>query len=184
MLNNVGELTNWSVALMSRSICERDSKYTFAEKYTANCFYRNNATDTQAGITPDTYYIRKNHIVGDRTDEFLDLTQGLLEKALEKTKERKKESKKTWKENYPSPDIVREEFRPKEQPLLMIYPLNPRGADPSLPDNGEPFVGLVIAFPNTTRTDIAYDYVQNPVGDYLEEEELFDETNDNTYDNE
>ena len=184
MLNNVGELTNWSVALMSRSICERDSKYTFAEKYTANCFYRNNATDTQAGITPDTYYIRKNHIVGDRTDEFLDLTQGLLEKALEKTKERKKGSKKTWKENYPSPDIVREEFRPKEQPLLMIYPLNPRGADPSLPDNGEPFVGLVIAFPNTTRTDIAYDYVQNPVGDYLEEEELFDETNDNTYDNE
>lgn len=184
MLNNVGELTNWSVALMSRSICERDSKYNFAEKYTANCFYRNNATDTQAGITPDTYYIRKNHIVGDRTDEFLDLTQGLLEKALEKTKERKKESKKTWKENYPSPDIVREEFRPKEQPLLMIYPLNPRGADPSLPDNGEPFVGLVIAFPNTTRTDIAYDYVQNPVGDYLEEEELFDETNDNTYDNE
>lgn len=184
MLNNVGELTNWSVALMSRSICERDSKYTFAEKYTANCFYRNNATDTQAGMTPDTYYIRKNHIVGDRTDEFLDLTQGLLEKALEKTKERKKESKKTWKENYPSPDIVREEFRPKEQPLLMIYPLNPRGADPSLPDNGEPFVGLVIAFPNTTRTDIAYDYVQNPVGDYLEEEELFDETNDNTYDNE
>lgn len=107
-----------------------------------------------------------------------------MEKALEKTKERKKESKKTWKENYPSPDIVREEFRPKEQPLLMIYPLNPRGADPSLPDNGEPFVGLVIAFPNTTRTDIAYDYVQNPVGDYLEEEELFDETNDNTYDNE
>lgn len=184
MLNNVGELTNWSVALMSRSICERDSKYTFAEKYTANCFYRNNATDTQAGMTPDTYYIRKNHIVGDRTDEFLDLTQGLLEKALEKTKERKKESKKTWKENYPSPDIVREEFRPKEQPLLMIYPLNPRGADPSLPDNGEPFVGLVIAFPNTTRTDIAYDYVQNPIGDYLEEEELFDETNDNTYDNE
>lgn len=184
MLNNVGELTNWSVALMSRSICERDSKYTFAEKYTANCFYRNNATDTQAGMTPDTYYIRKNHIVGDRTDEFLDLTQGLLEKALEKTKERKKESKKTWKENYPSPDIVREEFRPKEQPLLMIYPLNPRGAAPSLPDNGEPFVGLVIAFPNTTRTDIAYDYVQNPVGDYLEEEELFDETNDNTYDNE
>lgn len=184
MLNNVGELTNWSVALMSRSICERDSKYTFAEKCTANCFYRNNATDTQAGMTPDTYYIRKNHIVGDRTDEFLDLTQGLLEKALEKTKERKKESKKTWKENYPSPDIVREEFRPKEQPLLMIYPLNPRGADPSLPDNGEPFVGLVIAFPNTTRTDIAYDYVQNPVGDYLEEEELFDETNDNTYDNE
>lgn len=184
MLNNVGELTKWSVALMSRSICERDSKYTFAEKYTANCFYRNNATDTQAGMTPDTYYIRKNHIVGDRTDEFLDLPQGLLEKALEKTKERKKESKKTWKENYPSPDIVREEFRPKEQPLLMIYPLNPRGADPSLPDNGEPFVGLVIAFPNTTRTDIAYDYVQNPVGDYLEEEELFDETNDNTYDNE
>ena len=184
MLNTVGELTNWSVALMSRSICERDSKYTFAEKYTANCFYRNNATDTQAGMTPDTYYIRKNHIVGDRTDEFLDLTQGLLEKALEKTKERKKGSKKTWKENYPSPDIVREEFRPKEQPLLMIYPLNPRGADPSLPDNGEPFVGLVIAFPNTTRTDIAYDYVQNPVGDYLEEEELFDETNDNTYDNE
>lgn len=183
-LNEVGELEHWSVALMSRSNCERNSQYVFCGKYPANCYFRNNATDTSDGKSPESYYIRKNHIVGDRTDEFLDLDQALLEEALKKTKERKNDPSKPWKESYPAPDIVREEFRPKSQPLLMIYPLNPRGADNSLPDTGNPFIGLVIAFPATTRTDIAYDYVINQVEDFAEDEQNFDETNDNTYDNE
>ena len=66
----------------------------------------------------------------------------------------------------------------------MIYPLNPHGADKSLPDNGIPFIGLVISFPATTRTDMAYSYVVNPVSEYAEDEENFNETNDNIYDNE
>ena len=107
-----------------------------------------------------------------------------MEEALKVTIERKKDTAKPWKESYPAPDIVREEYRPRTQPLLMIYPLNPRGADSSLPDNGIPFIGLVIAFPSTCRTDIAYSYVVNQVEDYAEDENNFDETNDNTYDNE
>lgn len=179
-----GELTEWNVALMSRSVCERHSHYKFAEKYDANNFFRTAASDTHSGNCSESYYIRKNHIVGDRTDEFMDLDKATLEEALKVTIERKKDTAKPWKESYPAPDIVRVEYRPRTQPLLMIYPLNPRGADSSLPDNGIPFIGLVIAFPSTCRTDIAYSYVVNQVEDYAEDENNFDETNDNTYDNE
>lgn len=179
-----GELTEWNVALMSRSVCERHSHYKFAEKYDANNFFRTAASDTHSGNCSESYYIRKNHIVGDGTDEFMDLDKATLEEALKVTIERKKDTAKPWKESYPAPDIVREEYRPRTQPLLMIYPLNPRGADSSLPDNGIPFIGLVIAFPSTCRTDIAYSYVVNQVEDYAEDENNFDETNDNTYDNE
>lgn len=179
-----GELTEWNVALMSRSVCERNSHYKFAEKYDANNFFRTAASDTHSGNCSESYYIRKNHIVGDRTDEFMDLDKATLEEALKVTIARKKDTAKPWKESYPAPDIVRGEYRPRTQPLLMIYPLNPRGADSSLPDNGIPFIGLVIAFPSTCRTDIAYSYVVNQVEDYAEDENNFDETNDNTYDNE
>lgn len=89
-LNCSDELTSWSVALMSRSVRERNSHYKFAGKYDANCYFRNHATDTKAGNSPDSYYIRKNHIVGDRTDEFIDLDKKLLDEALNVTIERKK----------------------------------------------------------------------------------------------
>lgn len=179
-----GELTEWNVALMSKSVCERGSHFIFAEKYDANNFLRTAASDTRSGNNFESYYIRKNHIVGDRTDEFMDLDKTTLEEALKVTIERKKNTTKPWKESYPAPDIVREEYRPRTQPFLMIYPLNPRGADNSLPDNSIPFIGLVIAFPSTSRTDMAYSYVVNQVEEYAEDENNFDETNDNTYDNE
>lgn len=179
-----GELTEWNVALMSKSVCERGSHFIFAEKYDANNFLRTAASDTRSGNNSESYYIRKNHIVGDRTDEFMDLDKTTLEEALKVTIERKKNTTKPWKESYPAPDIVREEYRPRTQPFLMIYPLNPRGADNSLPDNSIPFIGLVIAFPSTSRTDMAYSYVVNQVEEYAEDENNFDETNDNTYDNE
>lgn len=179
-----GELTEWNVALMSKSVCERGSHFIFAEKYDANNFLRTAASDTRSGNNSESYYIRKNHIVGDRTDEFMDLDKTTLEEALKVTIERKKNTNKPWKESYPAPDIVREEYRPRTQPFLMIYPLNPRGADNSLPDNSIPFIGLVIAFPSTSRTDMAYSYVVNQVEEYAEDENNFDETNDNTYDNE
>lgn len=183
-LNKSGELTSWSVALMSRTTRENDSHYSFNGKYDANCYYRSHATDTQASKYKESYYIRKNHIVGDQTDEFLDLDKKILDKALEITKTRKKGQDKIWDKPYPAPDIVREEFRPVTQPLLMIYPLNPRGADESYPDTGKPFIGLVISFPDTSRKDMAVSYVANPLSEYADEEELFNNENDNAYDNE
>jgi hypothetical protein len=68
--------------------------------------------------------------------------------------------------------------------MLMIYPLNPRGADHTLPDDDVPFIGLVISFPDTERKDMAVDYVVSPVGEYAEDEGTFENDNDNTYDNE
>lgn len=83
----MGELTSWSVALMSKS--ERaESIHAFSNEIKVGCFIRNRAKDV---VDPNTYYIRKNHIVGNQCDEFIDLDKDLLSEALEETKRRKKE---------------------------------------------------------------------------------------------
>ena len=37
---------------------------------------------------------------------------------------------KDWKKNYPKPKLVRELSRDVNNPLLIIYPLDPLGANP------------------------------------------------------
>lgn len=173
------ELNSWSVALMSRSVREGEAHHLFAGRYDANYYFRNRAMDTP----PDSYYIRKNHIVGDRTDEFIDLDPALLARALVETRRRKEGQNRSWTFNYPAPDIVRSEFRPKSQPLLLIYPLNPRGANNAYLETDIPFIGLVIAFPSTNRDDMAVNYTV-PDNDFTRDRDAFVEDNDNTYNNE
>ena len=59
-----------------------NKEYRFCNKYKVNCFYRNRAIDTDY----KTYFIRKNHIVGNQADEFVDLEKDMLNEALETTK--------------------------------------------------------------------------------------------------
>ena len=112
----------------------------------------------------------------------------MLSKALDKTKKRKSQAGEEWKHEYPSPQLVRQEFRSKQTPLLMIYPLNPKSSNmPGVKDavsytkDDEPFIGFAIAFPHSD-TDKAVSYVANQVADFAVTEEDFDSTNDNTYD--
>lgn len=177
-----GELTSWRVVLMNK---KSDVKHIFSNNITVGCFNRNRAKDTNW----NTYYIRKNHIVGNQADEFVDLADDLLETALQTTKQRKPD----WNKDYPAPEIVRKEFRPHTNPLLLIYPLNPECANVK-DDNGnitqgtisyqttdEPFIGFVISFPNS-ETGIAVSYTVNQVAEFAETENIFDTENDNIYD--
>lgn len=184
-LNEVGELVSWDIALMSKSIDKDTCVHTFSNGVRVGCFVRQQAEDAQ---NAGTYYIRKNHIVGNPTDEFIDLPADMLSKALDETKKRKSQAGEEWKHKYPSPQIVRQEFRSKQTPLLMIYPLNPESSNMSgvkdavsYTKNDEPFIGFAIAFPHSD-TDKAVSYVANQVADFAVTEEDFDSTNDNTYD--
>jgi len=180
-----GELTSWRVVLMNKKD-NADAAHIFSNGLTVGCFDRNRADDTNWS----TYYIRKNHIVGNQKDEFIDLDNDLLEAALERTKQ----VKKNWEDkDYPAPEIVRQEFRPRTNPLLLIYPLNPECANAkdkqgnriagtvTYEKTDEPFIGFVISFPSS-RTNIAISYTVNQVAEFAETENLFDNENDNVYD--
>ena len=184
-LNEVGELISWNIALMSKNIDQNTCVHTFSNGVQVGCFIRRQAKDAQ---NSKTYYIRKNHIVGNPTDEFIDLPADMLSDALDETRNRKFKAGEEWKHDYPSPQLVRQEFRSKQTPLLMIYPLNPAFSNVSgLTDtttdtkNDEPFIGFAIAFPHSD-TNKAVSYVANQVTDFAITEENFDNTNDNTYD--
>lgn len=184
-LNEVGELISWNIALMSKNVDQNTCVHTFSNGVQVGCFIRRQAKDAQ---NSKTYYIRKNHIVGNPTDEFIDLPTDMLSDALDETRDRKFKAGEEWKHDYPSPQLVRQEFRSKQTPLLMIYPLNPAFSNVSgLTDtttdtkNDEPFIGFAIAFPHSD-TNKAVSYVANQVTDFAITEENFDNTNDNTYD--
>lgn len=183
-LNNYGELTSWSVALMNKTTVP-GSVYTFNNNIKVGCFDRNRAEDTNW----NTYYIRKNHILGNQKDEFIDLEEDILNKALIRTKEIKK---KWGDKDYPSPEIVRKEFRPKQKPLLIIYPLNPECANVkdfnneiipntlTFSNTDEPFIGFAISFPSS-NVNIAISYTANQIADFADTELNFDNENDNIY---
>ena len=184
-LNEVGELISWNIALMSKNVDKNTCVHTFSNGVQVGCFIRRQAKDAQ---NSKTYYIRKNHIVGNPTDEFIDLPANMLSDALDETRDRKFKAGEEWKHDYPSPQLVRQEFRSKQTPLLMIYPLNPAFSNVSgLTDtttdtkNDEPFIGFARAFPHSD-TNKAVSYVANQVTDFAITEENFDNTNDNTYD--
>ena len=220
-LVNQKELTSWSVAIMNKKD-NAETSHTFSNSLKVGCFDRNRANDTNWS----TYYIRKNHIVGNQKDEFIDLDEDLLKSALEVTKKRvafkefKKELEKLsndeqineiakfnqwwetlnnegksqfWGKDYPAPDIVRNEFRLKTNPLLIIYPLNPVCANIkdqqgnivdgtiSYKKEDEPFIGFVISFPGSEKP-YAISYTVNRIAEFAETEDLFDNENDNDYD--
>ena len=60
-----------------------ESIHAFSNEIKVGCFIRNRAKDV---VDPNTYYIRKNHIVGNQCDEFIDLDKDLLSEALEETR--------------------------------------------------------------------------------------------------
>ena len=224
-LNKKDELTNWSICLRNKT-AQNIKTYNYTDEIKVGCFNRTRANDTNY----DSYYIRKNHIVGRQDDEFVDLNEDILDNAMERTwkyktevkkekewselnnEDRKRakeifdkqwdrmtvdEKKRNWKFNFPAPEIVRNEFRPTNTPLLLIYALNPIFANltakdmkkaksdfPVYSENDDPFIGLVISFPRS-NVQYAVSYKVNQVGNgFIDTENTFDSENDNTYDDE
>ena len=179
------ELTSWRVVLMNKKE-NTTEKHTFSNNIEVGYFKRSRADK----INWNTYYFRNNHLVGNQKDEFLDLDNDLLETALERTRQ----VKKNWEEkDYPAPEIVRQEFRPRTNPLLLIYPLNPAYANIfdqhgniqsgtiSYNVTDEPFIGFAIVFPSSAGNH-AISYTVNQIAEFAETENTFDNENDNVYD--
>ena len=137
-----GELQNWSVALMSK----KDAKvnYEGIEGFKIGCYERSDAKERQDSVT---YFIKKNHIISPK-DEFIDLSNAVKAAALQRTIEYHQRHDETYKNDFPSGEIVRREFRKSNNPLLLIYFLDPKGALGENSDS-EPIVGFAISFPKS-----------------------------------
>lgn len=173
-LSDQGELTNWSVALLSSH--KAGAVEHQLGDYKVKCFLRRQASDTDGR----SYYIRKNHIVGNPADELIDLDSNVLKKALEETKQMRENHGLKWDKEYPSPSVVRSKYRDKTNPLLLIYPLDASGAnDKKYSSEDEPFVGFAISFPVSDHQDAGVDYAVNRIRDYADTEDDFENNNDN-----
>lgn len=138
--NRRNELLKWNIAVMTTV-----NKNTPHKIITTNAEYeigliKRNDSDNGKG---EDYKIRKNHII-DPKDEFVDLDNVTFSKALLKSKEINKD----YIQEYPNGEIVRNEFR-YGIPLLLIYFLNPEGANIGLPSSSTPIVGFAISFPKS-----------------------------------
>ncbi len=139
-----GELTNWSVAIMSKADTnERFPIDKNGDIVDIGYWFRRNATERTDSTT---FFIRKNHIISPK-DEFIDLEPEQYRGALERTIAFHQHNNKEYKNDYPKGDIVRNEFRDPRNPLLLIYFLDPEGAD--LPKGSDPLVGFAISFPGS-----------------------------------
>jgi hypothetical protein len=188
-LNLDGELTNWSVVLKNKHSATK--RFVTSNGINAGCFDRNYSTDS-TDDNNDTYMIKKNHILGNQTDEFIDLDDKVIEKALKTSIEGSLElnwkADDNWNHNYPKPKLVREKYRSVTNPLLIIYPLNPDCAYPKeFKDvkSIEPFIGFAICFPHSNGNHTEEFAVNSVLIDkFRESEEEFENNNDNPDDNE
>lgn len=184
-LEKHGELTSWSVALMNKE--NTQNRFSFDNGIEVGCFDRNRAKE----IGDDTYFIRKNHIVGNPKDEFIDIDERTLFKALQETHEIMQKQGREWGKDYPSPKIVREKYRLVTNPLLIIYPLNPKCANIKnendtikegtiqYTENDPPFIGFAIAFPHSNSSNNAVTYAVNMPAEFANIEDDFEIDNDN-----
>lgn len=183
-LNQAGELGSWRVALMNKANATKE--FVVSNQIVAGCFTRNTAGDT------NTYVIKKNHIVGNQTDEFIDLDKVYFNEALQISKQ-----DRDWKKAYPKPKLVREYFRSVNNPLLIIYPLDPVGANPKdkegnpIPDkvifqeNDDVIIGFAIVFPKS-NTEHTVEFAINTAlaNEFYQSEIDFEDNNDNLEDDE
>lgn len=94
----------------------------------------------------NVYYLRKSHIISPN-DEFIDLLEPEYDRAMELTRELRVRQNREGGPAYPNGEIVRNQIRNPENPLLLIYLLDPVGAQ-MLPDTNL-FVGYAISFPKS-----------------------------------
>lgn len=201
-----GEMSSWRILVRNNQENRNDqfdnSNYSFANGIvTGLCTNR-----TRVGI-PDqddhAYNLKNYHLISGPKDEFLDFemldeVSLYLSPALEETKTIKENLHnkdpriREWRENYPSPTLVRQKYRPTDKPLLIIYPLNPIKANiydysgnlkqniDQYSINDLPFIAFAVIFPKSNNSK-GVQYKVNEVKDLMETEINFESENDNTY---
>lgn len=176
-----GEYTDWSVAVMSLK-SSPNSSYKFKSDVTINLAFRNDSK-----IATNYYGIRKNHILSSSDDEFIDLDITDLNANYNNANQAFKDR---YCQEHPNADRdkvnlakgrwVREKYRSRQNPLLIIYPLTQKGIGGS--DEDKPIIGFAISFPQTNQTDAAVAYKVNAtVNTLIQSDDEFDNNNDNEY---
>ena len=173
------ELTNWSVALMSKS-GGKTTVFSFNEdkKYIGQWIRKEDENNSSR----DIYFVRKSHIISPK-DEFVDLTDDDFKLALDLTN-RYLRSKDEKEKTQPIGRIIREEVRSPQNPLLLIYLLDTKESLTKfqMEDSSVPFVGYAISFPRSNyNIPVSYavneelldrfDFVEEEPEDYGEDED-------------
>ncbi|WP_323028201.1 Z1 domain-containing protein [Gelidibacter japonicus] len=141
-----GELTDWRIALMSKPNAKNNSNFEVCgNKVSIGQWKR---TEDDKNSNEQIYYLRKSHIISP-SDEFIDFTDEEYERAMHLTNLHRK---KPGQAMYPNGQVVRNELRDPQKPLMIIYLLDPEESiDPKkpLPKGTNPFVGYAISFPKS-----------------------------------
>ena len=139
------ELQSWNIGLITK---QQGVNYKVNEDININLIKRTQSEES----TDILYYIKKSHIISP-DDEFIDLTNNEKERA-------RQASIRIWREkkgvNSGEPlrlngDWVRNQIRKPDKVLLLLYFLNPEGAE--ITDLSKPIVGYAISFPGTDSND-------------------------------
>lgn len=138
------ELSSWRVAVMSKRITNNRIQIQKEDFNLDIGFYLRNFDERNS--SDEVYYLKKSHIISPR-DEFIDLTPDEITRARQRTQELWRNKNKEGEPSYPNGEIVRKEIRHPQNPLLLIYFLDPIGA--GLAQESEPIVGYAISFPSS-----------------------------------
>lgn len=121
-----GELTEWTVALVSKQLGDVREQFTAGGKtISAGCYLRNY---DDGKSSEEIYFLKKSRLINP-IHEFIDLESEEYNLAMAKSKEAWKKRNKTGQPSYPNGEIVRNEIKDPKKPLLLIYLLDPIGAN-------------------------------------------------------
>lgn len=139
----LGQTSGWSVGIISKS---RTTKRELLKGLDIGLVQRMQDTDKS---NEHVYYIRKSHIISPM-DEFIDLTEDEISLSMQRTEKLWKDARKEGVPTYPNGELVRNTIRKPNRPLLLLYLLDPQGANLSI---DTPIVGYAISFPANDRDD-------------------------------
>lgn len=143
-----GKLTSWTVALISN---QTGASHTIAG-LDMNLTLRTNISGTG-----EKFAVSRNHIISP-SDEAVDLTQELYERALMITNDYRTEQGLPPDAKTPSGRAIRK-VRAEENGLLLIYLLNQTQSNSEAP-SPKPMVGLALSFPFIERA-VPVEYESN-----------------------
>jgi hypothetical protein len=178
-----GELTEWRVVVMSRGTTSRRTTIEHKEdKIDIGQFIRNY---DEKNSSKEIYYLRKSHILSPK-DQFIDLSNEEYKRAMDLTKLSWQRRNKEGTPSYPNGEIVRNEIRTPQNPLLVLYFLDPQGA--VLKDeNGnaieselnEAIVGFAISFPGSAfNASVSYAVHEQLLSIFRQDENIEEEDED------
>lgn len=168
------ELTQWRVAVMSKK--KADLRYTIQKGEDELDIGLFNRRQDERNSSTDNYYIKRSHIISPG-DEVIDLTDEERNTAWTRTIEYWKQRGKEGEPSYISGEIVRNEIRNPQKPLLLIYFLNPEEAGLAFDSN--PIVGYAISFPSSRfNATVSYAVHEQLLSIFNQEDNLEEEDED------